>query len=63
MLNINGYYNDLLELARNMIKKGFLKQENLDAVVVDDSIDGLLLKMNKYVPKPTPKWLTKEGIQ
>ena len=62
ILNINGYYNDLLELARTMIKKGFLKQENLDAVVVDDSIDGLLLKMNKYVPKPTPKWLTKVGI-
>ncbi len=62
ILNINGYYNDLLELAQTMIKKGFLKQENLDAVVVDDSIDGLLLKMNTYVPKPTPKWLTKEGI-
>ena len=45
-----------------MVNKGFLKQENLDAVLVDDSIEGLLVKMNTYVPRPTPKWLTKEGI-
>ena len=62
ILNTNGFYNDLLELGMTMVKKGFLKQENLDAVLVDDSIDGLLLKMNTYVPRPTPKWLTKEGI-
>lgn len=62
ILNINGFYNDLLELGLTMVNKGFLKQENLDAVLVDDSIEGLLVKMNTYVPRPTPKWLTKEGI-
>ena len=62
VLNINGFYNDLLELGMTMVKKGFLKQENFDVVLVDDSIDGLLLKMNTYVPRPTPKWLTKDGI-
>ncbi len=62
ILNLNGFYNDLLELADTMVNKGFLKQANLDAVVVDDSIDGLLDKMNNYVALPTPKWLKKEQI-
>lgn len=62
ILNLNGFYNDLLELADTMVKKGFLKQVNLDAVVVDDTIDGLLDKMNNYVALPTPKWLKKEQI-
>lgn len=62
ILNINGFYNDLLELADTMVKKGFLKQVNLDAVVVDNTIDGLLDKMNNYIALPTPKWLKKEQI-
>lgn len=62
ILNLNGFYNDLLELADTMVKKGFLKQVNLDAVVVDDSIDGLLDKMNNYKALPAPKWLKKEQI-
>ncbi len=62
ILNLNGFYNDLLELADTMVKKGFLKQVNLDAVVVDTTIDGLLNKMNNYKAFPTPKWLKKEQI-
>jgi uncharacterized protein (TIGR00730 family) len=62
IFNINGFYNDLLELSQTMIKKGFLKQANLDAVVVDDTIEGLLDKMNNYVALPTPKWLKKEQL-
>ena len=62
ILNINGFYDDLLELATTMVNKGFLKQVNLDAVVVDNTIDGLLDKMNNYVALPAPKWLKKEQI-
>ncbi len=62
ILNLNGFYNDLLELADTMVKKGFLKQVNLDAVVVDTTIHGLLDKMNNYKALPTPKWLKKEQI-
>ena len=62
ILNLNGFYDDLLEFGQTMVKKGFLKQTNLNAVVVDESIDGLLYKMDNYIPQPTPKWLSKEGI-
>ena len=62
ILNINGYYNHLLLQCRTMVDCGFLKQQNLDAVVVDETIDGLLKQMRTYKPSPTPKWLKKEGI-
>lgn len=62
ILNINGYYDALISQCKTMVERGFLKQENLDAVVIDETIDGLLKKMNNYVPLPAPKWLNKERL-
>ena len=62
ILNISGFYDDLLALAKTMVKKRFLKQENFDAVLVDSSIERLLEKMENFKPLPVPKWLDKEQI-
>jgi uncharacterized protein (TIGR00730 family) len=62
ILNTNGYYDALITQCKMMVERGFLKQENLDAVVVDTTIDGLLEKMNNYVPLPAPKWLNKDRL-
>ncbi len=62
ILNTNGYYNALIAQCKMMVDRGFLKQENLEAVVVDTTIDGLLEKMNNYKPLPAPKWLNREGL-
>ena len=52
----------MIEQCKVMVERGFLKQENLDAVVIDPTIEGLLNKMNNYKPLPAPKWLNKEGL-
>lgn len=62
ILNTANYYDALLEQCDTMVKTGFLKQENLDAVVVDANINQLLEKMKDYKPLPMPKWLNKEGL-
>lgn len=62
ILNINGYYDSLIQQCNKMVERGFLKQENLNAVVVDTTIEGLLIKMKNYVPLPAPKWLNKERL-
>jgi len=62
ILNTNGYYDALITQCKIMVERGFLKQENLDAIVIDNSIDGLLEKMNNYIPLPAPKWLNKERL-
>ncbi len=60
ILNINDFYDDLLKMLKKMVSKGFLKQENYDLVLVDDSIVGLLRKMKDYKPSYLPKWIEKE---
>ena len=62
ILNINGFFNDLLKLSQTMVEKGFLKQANLDAIMVDDSVDRLLEQMKTFKPLPVPKWLNKDQL-
>ena len=62
LLNINGFYDELLAMLRTMVSKGFLKQEHYDILLVDSSIDGLLNKMKKYQPLPLPRWIKKEQL-
>ncbi len=62
ILNTNGYYDALIKQCEMMVERGFLKQENLDAVVVDTTIDGLLEKMNNFKPLPAPKWLNLDRL-
>ena len=62
ILNTNGFYDDLLRMLKKMVQLGFLKQENLELLIVDDSIDGLLDQMRKYVPISVPKWVKKDQV-
>lgn len=57
VLNVKGYYDALLKQCETMVKRGFLKQENFDAIVMDETIDGLLEKMKQFKPLPKPVWL------
>ncbi|AEE18419.1 hypothetical protein JM84_1243 [Dokdonia sp. Hel_I_63] len=57
MLNVNGFYDDLLSALRNMVDKGFLKQENYDILLVDTTVEGLLDQMENFKPMAMPKWL------
>tara|TARA_B100001146_G_scaffold222612_1_gene235359 strand:+ start:235 stop:852 length:618 start_codon:yes stop_codon:yes gene_type:complete len=58
VLNTEGYYNDLLMMFNNMVTKGLLKKENLELVLVSDSVEILLDKMHAYESKVETKWLT-----
>ncbi len=57
LLNIGGFYDELLSLLENMVRRGFLKIENYELLLVDDTIDGLLEKMKTFKPAQVPKWL------
>ncbi|MCH9661755.1 MAG: TIGR00730 family Rossman fold protein [Bacteroidetes bacterium] len=60
ILNVNGFYDDLLELLETMVKKGFLKMENYDLLLVDTSEEKLLQKMEAFKAPQIPKWLKPE---
>lgn len=57
LLNINGFYNNLIGMLQTMVDAALLKKENMDLLIVDEDIDTLLAKMREFVPKTTPKWL------
>ncbi|MFD0797692.1 TIGR00730 family Rossman fold protein [Maribacter chungangensis] len=60
VLNTNEFYDELLQMLKKMVEKGFVKKENLNAILVDKNIDSLLEKMKAFKPLPAPKWMTKE---
>ena len=59
LLNIKGFYDDLLGLLKKMVAKGLLKEENLKLIIVSDSIEDLFSKMQSFKPMPVPKWMNK----
>lgn len=60
ILNVNGFYDDLLQLLETMVKKGFLKMENYELLLVDTSEEMLLAKMEAFKAPQIPKWLKPE---
>ena len=62
ILNLNGYYDALLSQCKVMVERGFLKQANLEVILVDTTIDGLLEKMENFKITPQPKWIKKEQV-
>ncbi len=62
LLNINGFYDDLLALLKNMVHKNFLKRENYELLIVEEDIDLLLEKMKSFEPIQTKKWLQPDKV-
>lgn len=60
LLNVNGFYDDLLKLLETMVRKGFLKMENYELLLVDTDVNRLLQKMTNFKTPQIPKWLTSE---
>ncbi len=60
LLNINGFYDDLLRLMENMVKTGFVSMDNYEMLLVDAEIENLLNKMNSFKAPKIPKWLSSE---
>jgi len=60
LLNTNHFYDDLLQLLETMVRKGFLSMENYELLLVSDSIEKLLEKMEQFKSPKLPKWLNPE---
>ncbi|SEK99498.1 hypothetical protein SAMN05421740_103196 [Parapedobacter koreensis] len=60
LLNIGGFYDELIALVRRMVDNGFLKAENQQMLLCHSDIPQLLEQMNNYQPPTVSKWITKE---
>jgi len=59
ILNINGFYDDLLHFVETMIDKGLLKSNQKRLLLVANTAEELLEKMRMFQPLPVPKWMNK----
>jgi len=57
LLDVAGFYQPLLALARHAVKEGFVSQANLDLFTSGADVDALLQAMRHYRPQQTAKWL------
>lgn len=48
ILNVNGYYDELIQLIEHMIQEGLLKEQYRKMVLVSNSIEDLVSQMNLY---------------
>ena len=62
VLNINGFYTELLAFVQTMVSKGFLKEINKEMLLTSDSTDELLNMMKNYKAPEVNKWIHKEEI-
>ena len=59
ILNINGFYDDLLSFIEVMIVKELLKPSYKQLLLVANTAEELLKKMDEFIPLPVPKWMNK----
>ncbi|RZJ70361.1 TIGR00730 family Rossman fold protein [Flavobacterium sp.] len=62
LLNIDGFYDELLAFADTMVAKGLLKQVNREMLLCDDSIEGLLQQLQNYIAPIVSKWISEDEI-
>jgi len=61
LLNTNGFYNHLILFIQQMVDVGLLKRENQEMLLVAQTIEELVSKMEEYEAVSVPKWLNKEN--
>jgi uncharacterized protein (TIGR00730 family) len=62
ILNVNGYYDQLLSFMHHMIDKEFVRPVNLELFVVSDNVNTLLQQMKDYKAPPLPRWMKDEQV-
>ncbi|MGB5077162.1 MAG: TIGR00730 family Rossman fold protein [Sphingorhabdus sp.] len=53
LLNVSGFFDQLVAFNRHMIEVGFIRAQHAGIMIVDDKLDGLLDQMAAYVPHRT----------
>lgn len=57
LLNMENFYQPLLDMLSKMTEQDFLKDINREMLLSDTNINNLLNKMEEYQAPETPKWL------
>ena len=56
LLNVNGFYNKLLEYLDHAVTERFIRPQHKDMIIVETEIDTILSKFSSYDPPTIKKW-------
>src|ERR1700732_3721945 len=59
VLNVNGYYDPLLEMADKALSDGFLRGVHRDLLLSDSDPERLLERLNNYSVPTIDKWISR----
>ena len=48
ILNVNGFFDATIQQLTKMVEEGFLKKDNRDLLIIADTVNALMEKMNSY---------------
>lgn len=57
LLNVKNYFNHLVKYFELGVAEGFIRQEHLDNLMMDEQTEGLMDKLESYKPVEMNKWL------
>lgn len=60
VLNVEGYYNDLIAQADRMVEDDFLSERNREMLIVESDPIRLIESLMNYIPSPNPIVITPE---
>ena len=59
LLNVNQYYDEIIQFLKKMVREGFLSESNLNSLIISNDIHELVANMMAYNHTETPKWADK----
>lgn len=62
LLNVDGYYDSLVEFLRVPVAKGFVRPEQFDSLIVAPGVDELFQRFANFRPETIEKWIPKQMI-
>jgi uncharacterized protein (TIGR00730 family) len=60
LLNVMGFYDDLILMIQKMVDTKFLSKPNQNMVLKNDDFVSLIDQMDSYIAPETPKWIKSE---
>lgn len=62
ILNVDNYYDLLIEFINKCVTDGFVKKDNLEMIIIENDCENLIRKMKEFKPVEVRKWIRKEDI-
>ena len=57
ILNVEGYYDKLIDLLEHMVDEQFFRREHFESLVIDNQVDRFHQKLMSHTPQKVDSWV------